>query len=154
MNEHGEALGVHLASLYKCATVNLPELAERPAEANRALAGASGDSSAFSRPTTIPGTSYTGSGTGRVFPYYDQLRDALQDILAESVRNIYDSADALMQIANTYAATDAEAARELSLRNDKLRHDYDPATHAAAGNDSTPETYEDPSLRPTVTDSV
>ena len=118
MADKGTELAADLRDIYRCATQDLPEIASRWSGANGEMYGHANDSGAFSRSGYVPGAIVGGhqlSGTtvGRVYPYFDQLRDALQNLFAESANNTYAAGDALISIINLYAGSDHEAATEL-----------------------------------------
>ena len=119
----GWELGVSLYGLWICATSDIPSMAERTATANQVLGANADDSGRFNRSERVTGYAPGGhdissATTGRVYPFYDRLRDDLQNILAESTTNLYDCADALLKIMNEYAATDQEAADTLKYKQD------------------------------------
>lgn len=75
---------------------------------------ASGSYFAFTRDSSI-GTGYSGA--------YDQWVDAanvLDQVLAETGRNLRDTGEALVLAANTYASTDAAAQAEYDRRKREL----------------------------------
>jgi hypothetical protein len=114
MSKEGAELGVELAEMWLCGRSYLPAAAEATAEANAIVAGSASGDGAFSRPGTLPGAmSMPGTVQGDVFPHWDALRDALQGILAEAAENLYACGDALVRVADIYAATDQAAAAEM-----------------------------------------
>lgn len=106
----GEELGVDLENLWSLATADLPEIARRWAKANAELHRHGADRGVFERQAPLGvvagGHQLVTTSVGRVYPHFDQLRDELQTIMAESATNAYDAADALIQIINNYASTD------------------------------------------------
>jgi hypothetical protein len=106
----GEELVVDLERLQDLAKWDLPEIANRWAGANQALHACAVDRARFERPAPLGviagGHQLQTTSVGRVYPYFDQLRDALQDIMATSTRNVYEAVDALIQIMNNYAEND------------------------------------------------
>ena len=116
--DSGSRLGVSLYGLWVCATSDLPAMAARTAGANKALSATANDSGQFSRTVRIAGYQpgrhdLAGAATGRVYPYYDAVRDDLQNILAETTNNLYDCAQALLEIMRAYEASDTDAAAKL-----------------------------------------
>lgn len=113
--DSGAELATDLQKLWLCATQDIPEIASRWSGANQELAAHSADQGAFNRQTSFNAGGHDVSMTsvGRVYPYFDALRDDIQNIMAESTTNAYDAADALITIANNYAANDTEAGNEL-----------------------------------------
>jgi hypothetical protein len=144
MTKTGALFGVDLFRLWQCATTNLPELAARVEAANQTIAGASNDSSSFSSQGVIPGSpGIVGSVTDPVYPAWSQLRDAFESVLAKSAKNVYDSADALITIANAYAAQDDAARIEMQARANDFKSNH------TAGQD-----YHETGDRPAVTDPL
>jgi hypothetical protein len=126
MTKHGQEFGVDLDRLWRCATIDLMAISARIASANAGMAGGSNDSGAFGEWGTVPGTGGHASAMipGPIWPHWDKLRDEVQRVLAESVQNVYDSADALIQIMHNYAEGDTAAKAELDARiaDFKSRH--------------------------------
>jgi hypothetical protein len=108
--DHGEELGVDLELLWRLATEDLPEVADRWAGANQALHKHAADQATFVRPVPMGviagGHQLQTTSVGRVYPYFDQLRDELQDIMCKSANNVYDAVKALVTIVNNYADED------------------------------------------------
>jgi hypothetical protein len=113
MAKEGTELGVELSELWLCGRSYFPSAAAATADANRIVSGTSGDASIFARPGVMPGIPGVGSVTGDVYPVWDEVRDELQRILAEAADNLYAVGDALVRVADTYAATDAAAEAEM-----------------------------------------
>jgi hypothetical protein len=114
MAKEGAELGVELAEMWLCGRSYLPAAAEATAKANAIIAGSTIRDGAFARPGTVAGSGIQGSVQGEVFPYWDALRDALQGILAEAADNLYACGDALVRVADVYAATDDAARDEMN----------------------------------------
>ena len=120
MVKTGKDLGVQLGALTACGGSSMPKVAEAFINANGKLAGTDGDASTFARTGTIPGTpGIQGTVYGQVYPSWNQVRNELQRIMGQSATNLYDTGDALVRIAQQYAATDDVAATELK-RQDSL----------------------------------
>jgi hypothetical protein len=113
MGKQGTELGVELSELWLCGRSYLPSAAEATAAANKIVAGTGGDASIFARPGVMPGIPGVGSVTGDVYPVWDEVRDEFQRILAEAADNLYAVGDALVRVAETYAATDTAAEDEM-----------------------------------------
>jgi hypothetical protein len=114
VGKSGKELGVELSELWLCGTSYLPSAADGIVRANGIVAGTSADSSRFQRHGVVPGTpGITGAVVGQVYPVWDRLRDEFQTVLAESAENLYATGEALVRVADTYAATDTAAAEEL-----------------------------------------
>jgi hypothetical protein len=96
MTKEGAALGVELSELWLCGRSYLPNAARATAQAS-----------------TLVGTAGQTAVGSEVFPIWDSVRDELQRILAEAADNLYATSDALVRVANTYAATDAAAKTEM-----------------------------------------
>lgn len=63
--------------------------------------------------------------TSPIYPCYNHLRNLLQDALATSTDNVYETAKALLKIIENYKATDADAAALFSMNKDtKYNSDY------------------------------
>jgi hypothetical protein len=120
------SFGAQLNELWMCAAKYIPDIAAGWARANVALANTAGDASVFSAPGYVPGTpAFATALPTPVYEAWDRLRDEMQAVLAASVTNTYDSADALMLIAKKYAATDEAVAREFHDRNADYRRTHD-----------------------------
>ncbi len=120
MSKQGRELGVELSELWLCGRSYLPSAAEGIVAANGFVAGTENDASSFTRPGVIPGTpGLSGMVAGQVYPVWNQLRDEFQTVLAESAENLYETGDALVRVADSYAAVDAEAAQELKRLQDR-----------------------------------
>ena len=132
-DKHGEELGVQITELWKCAAIELPAIAAKEADAGNVLVGSQDDSGVF-------GMAH--GGFTQIYPAWNRLRDETLKILRTSVDNIYASADALVGIAEAYAASDETAKRNFDRRRaDEIAHHDpvkvplydDPVTH---GNDN------------------
>ncbi|GAA3757090.1 hypothetical protein GCM10022225_47910 [Plantactinospora mayteni] len=122
-----ERLGANLAELWLCGRLHFPEMAEIVAGANRLVAGTGGDSSAFERHGAIPNApGMSGTVTGQVFPVWDELRDTFQQVLARTAERLYDNGDALVEVADGYAAADENAAARSRYVQDRemYREEY------------------------------
>jgi len=111
MAVNGQPLAADLERLLALGQVDLPQLAYIYARLNRDLAGtASGDMGAFS-----PGQAAKGDGDaiGAAYQSWAALRDMLQDALATAALRLEEAGLAIVSIAHTYLATDAEAAAAL-----------------------------------------
>jgi hypothetical protein len=136
MGKDGTELGVELANMWLCGRSYLPNVAEATAGANKSVAGTADDASVFARPGTVPGTpGIQGMVTGDVYPAWNAVRDEFQRILAESADNLYAVGDALVRVAEIYAATDELARDEMN----RVRYDY-----ATSGD----YRIDDPTVRP------
>ena len=98
----GKDLGAPLSSLWLCGRVYFPEMAGTYAEVNQMVADGAGDDAAFWWP---------GRGLSPTLAVWDQLRDTLQRITAQSAVNLYDTGEALVRVADIYLAAD-DAARQ------------------------------------------
>jgi hypothetical protein len=114
----GTELGVELAELWLCGRSYLPAVAQAFLKANGAIAGTDGDSGKFDRQGTVPGTTISASVPGQVYPAWSQLRNELQRVMGQSAVNTYDSSDALVRVADAYAASDTAAAAEFKRQKD------------------------------------
>ena len=104
--------------MWRLGSETLPEIGDRWAKANQEMHGHAADTGSFSRSTSVA-YPYGGSGNtqsvGRVYPHFDALRDALQNVMAESANNMYDAATAIITIMNNYAHEDTVARDKLSV---------------------------------------
>jgi hypothetical protein len=107
-HSHGEHLGVELAELWLCGRSYLP-------------AAADGVFSAYSM-VTFSIVPPSGPMT-RVYPVWEGLRKELQKVLKQSTENIYESGDALVRVADLYAAQDTEAAKSMKVEEGKYTSD-------------------------------
>ena len=111
MAANGQLLAADLARLLTLGQVDLPQMAYIYARLNREVAGtASGDVGAFS-----PGQAAKGDGDaiGAAYQSWAAMRDLLQDALATAALRLEEAGRAIVSIAHTYLATDAEAASAL-----------------------------------------
>ena len=126
--ETGVELAGDLAALWRLGSATLPEIGDRWAGANQEMNGHAADTGSFSRSTSVA-YPYGGSGNtqsvGRVYPHFDALRDALQNVMAESANNMYDAATAIITIMNNYAHEDTVAGDELNKLADGNAHALD-----------------------------
>lgn len=132
MDHHGEQFGVDLFKLWECGTIDLPAFAGRMVEAADVLVGV--DSSGV----WVGG----GAGTQRLMSSWMRLGDNLRTAMATSVANIYATCDALIQIANNYAETDAAASGEFTRRcaDEVYKH----------ASDRVPIVFDTPANRPRI----
>jgi hypothetical protein len=114
MAEHGQHLGVILGDLWLCGRYYVPKMADIYIQANGSVAGTDGDSGSFGRTGYVGNTGFTTSVPGQVYPVWNQVRNEFQRILGQSATNLYDVGDALISVANGYAATDHAAQVELA----------------------------------------
>jgi hypothetical protein len=118
MAKHGTELGVNLGELKACALLFLPAAASIYVDAANAVNESHGDRWRFLDGT---GRDFMQPGAGGiVYPAWNQLRNELQRILAQSATNLYATADALIRIADLYANTDEESAQAISQMNQTL----------------------------------
>jgi hypothetical protein len=119
-----------LAAMWAVGQTYFPEAGEYYAQLSRELGGTDNQGAAFNRYGAIPGTPVSGTFPGRVFPVWEQVRDLLQKILAESAQNLYDTGATVMHVADLFAAEDREGAREIDVaaayNEEKLRYQKDP----------------------------
>lgn len=128
----GNALGVELDELWLCGRSFLPSAAAYVAQVNQTVAGGSDDADAFLRPGNNPWSGATSTGLGQVYPHWNALRDAFQRVLHDSAENMYETADALVAVADLYAHEDAVAGQKLAdlIERDSTSGNYpidDPA---------------------------
>jgi hypothetical protein len=78
----------------------------------------------FNRYGTIAGTPVSGTFPGAVFPIWENVRDTLQQMLAESAKNLYEAGKLVLHVAELFAATDDDIARTFAA--EKLKYQQDP----------------------------
>lgn len=100
------SIGVKVGDLWNCGMSDFPEAAEIYARLATILNG--GDSPR--------------GGPGRVFERWALLRDELHSALMETSTNLYDTGEALVQIAELYAAADADSAAEIQRHKNERRN--------------------------------
>jgi hypothetical protein len=126
--------------MWLCATHSLPRISQPVADANRYVAGAGEDTSAFSQPGVVPG-GYLTATTDQVYPAWDELRASMQRTLADFVEIVYEASDALLRMKDAYVASDDYAKNRVQAKISVFK------AHATAGAD-----YQEPGDRPAVVD--
>ena len=122
MSEHGTALGVRMAALWRGGGVYLPKIAGDFLVANTSLAGSTDDAAVFAQPATAPATpGLPTTDYGQVYPAWTRVRDELQRMLGESATNCYETGDALIRIAQLYEAADGEAGDRMRAELSKFQ---------------------------------
>lgn len=136
MEHHGQQFGVDLFKLWECGTIDLPSFAGRIVQAADEIAGIDGSGI------------YVGGGPGarQLVSAWVQMGGQLRAAMTTSVANIYATCDALIQIANNYAETDAAASDEFTRRcaNEVYKH----------AGDRVPIVFDTPASRPQITTAV
>jgi hypothetical protein len=145
MADKGSELGVDLGGLWLCARSYLPMVADAFLAGNAKADGTAVHDGAFTRSGVIPGANIEGSVWGPVRPAWVAARDELQSVMAKTAQNIYDTCDALVRVANLYAATDHAAATEFH----KEMQDYENNSRTLYPGDPKYLRIEDPDQRPT-----
>lgn len=111
MPKTGQALAADLSQLYALGKVDLPELAYLYASLNNQVAATStAGNDAFGGGCVTDGI---GGLQAAAYTSWAALRDVLQNALADTATGIEEAGQAIVAIADTYAATDAEAAASL-----------------------------------------
>lgn len=111
----GYDLGVDLYELWRAGSVVLPDVATQFTDA-AALLDPQGARGAFHR----TGGLGAGGGAYGAFTSWHSLAATLDGFLNETATNLRDTGRALVMIADDYAATDAEAQRELDRRRSEI----------------------------------
>lgn len=147
MADKGKELGVDCSELWLCARSYLPMVADAFIKGNTQAGGTAAHDGAFTRIGTLPGPNIQGSVPGPVQPAWIAARDELQRVMAKTADNIYQACDALVRVANVYAATESAAATELH----NLEQHYQLNSKTLQPGDPDYIRIEDPSQRPTAT---
>jgi hypothetical protein len=106
MAESGWKFAADLSDLRMVGAVDLPAMAFTFAALNNAVDKTeAGDSDGFA---------WQSGGMSQAFGPWAELRDSLQNLLGQTSQNLEVAAQAVLQIVETYAATDAEAAASLN----------------------------------------
>jgi hypothetical protein len=147
MTDVGTDLGVDCASLWLCARSFLPMVADAFIGGNGQVAGTASGDGAFSRLGWVPGLSVEVTVPGPVQPAWAQARDELQRVMAKTAQNIYDTCDALVRVADIYAAVDGDAAANIKYTEQKQIYLHNAATMHPGDPDYL--RLEDPNQRPT-----
>lgn len=106
MSRSGDELGTDLGALYEAGQYKVVPLAEEIRAAGSLLLNAPDTASLLARHSTL------GGFKGPVSASWEELRDAVVDLLVTSADNIEDTGQALLLAAEEYAKTDDEAARQ------------------------------------------
>lgn len=135
-----DVTGGDLYRLWRVSEVLLPRIADTYYDANRLIGGAAAgnDEGGFASNTPVhSSTSATFSPTSGAWA---DVRDQLQEALAELGTTILDAADGVRSAREAYEASDARAAQELrQYLDDPRSHPSDPASNpAAAGSEDDP----------------
>jgi hypothetical protein len=125
------AFAVDLTNLWRCAAIDLPAVARTSVDAGNTIGR--GRRGQLAVPPSCLGSSM-------ILTAWNSLCDDLREVLVMSVENIYESADALNQIANTYAAADLAARTEFELRKADEIANHSPVISV----------FDDPATRPQI----
>lgn len=135
-----DVTGGDLYRLWRVSEVLLPHIADTYYDANRLIgtAAAGNDEGGFAANTPVhSSSSVTFSATGGAWA---DVRDQLQEALAELGTTILDAADGVRSAREAYEASDARAAQELRrYLKDGKSHPSDPAS-----NPPVPDSDDDP----------
>ncbi|MGH8882498.1 MAG: hypothetical protein ACRD0P_34985, partial [Stackebrandtia sp.] len=109
------ALGGDLEKLWRAGEQDLPAVGDAYVAATRQLENTDMiDDHAFARrPDGAAGVLGFTTWGGRVLPVWASLRDEYQRLLAKSATNLYDTGDALIQLAQAYGEVDTDAGDKL-----------------------------------------
>jgi hypothetical protein len=106
MAESGWKFAADLSDLRMVGAVDLPAMAYTFAALNNVVDKTeAGDSNGFQ---------WQSGGMSQVFGSWAELRDSLQNLLGQTSQNLEVAAQAVLQIVETYAATDASARDSLN----------------------------------------
>ena len=130
-----------------CGRSYLPRIADAFIAGNVRVAGTADADGAFTRLGHVTGVSVEVSVSGPVGPAWAQARDELQRVMAKTAQNIYDTCDALVHVANMYAAVDSDAAANIKYTKDVQGYERNGAD--LFPGDPSYLRVEDPSQRPT-----
>jgi hypothetical protein len=144
MADKGQELGVDCGELWLCARSYLPMVADAFLKGNATADGTAAHDGAFNRTGTNP-VGESESVPGPVQPAWVAARDELQKVMAKTAENIYAACDALVRVANVYAAADSEAATELHNMEQHFEHN----SKTLHPGDPDYIRIEDPNQRPT-----
>jgi hypothetical protein len=145
MTDKGKELAVDCGELWLCARSYLPMVADAFLAGNAKADGTAAHDGAFTRTGTIPGANIEGSVPGPVQPAWVAARDELQRVMAKTAENIYQACDALVRVANLYAAADSAVATEFH----NLERHYEHNSKTLHPGDPDYIRIEDPNQRPT-----
>jgi hypothetical protein len=106
MAESGWKFAADLSDLRMVGAVDLPAMAFTFAALNNVVDKTEAADDA--------GFAWQSGGMSQAFSPWAQLRDSLQNLLGQTSQNLETTAQAVLQIVETYAATDAEAAASLN----------------------------------------
>jgi hypothetical protein len=114
MSHSGEELGADLVDLYDAGRYKMKAVAEQFRLAGGELFRTGGQTGAFARNPAL------GGGYGPALEPWEQLRDAVVDIIFRTASNMDDTGLAPMMAADEYAKTDQAAARKYEELNAAL----------------------------------
>jgi hypothetical protein len=146
MTNKGTDLGVDCSGLWLCARSYFPKVADAFLAGNTNVDGTAAYDGAFTRYGTVPGVNIEANVPGPVQPAWAQARDELQRVMAKTGQNIYATCDALVHVANMYAAADSDAEAHIKFIADVQQYEHN-ATLQPGDPSYLP--IEDPSQRPT-----
>lgn len=107
---HGEELGLSLSELMGVGVESIPELAGTYGQAATLFSTtATNSSDAFN----MQQNASMGATKSRIYPSWLTLRDQIQDLFAQSQANLNETASTVVEVVNSYARQDEEAAQAL-----------------------------------------
>lgn len=124
MTDSGTELGVDCAGLWLCARSYFPMVADAFITGNGNVDGTAAHDDAFTRRGTVPGANFEASVPGPVQPAWVQARDELQRVMARTAQNIYATCDALVHVANMYAAVDCDSAANIEYTREVRQYEH------------------------------
>lgn len=113
MSDTGAVLGVDCYELWDAGRNLYPAIAAE-FDSSASEFSAAGSYFAFQRDGSL------GTGSSGAYRQWAEAAGTLDDVLAETGRNLRDTGAALILAADTYAATDAEAQAEFDRRKREL----------------------------------
>ncbi|MFD0556476.1 hypothetical protein FB566_1717 [Stackebrandtia endophytica] len=122
----GNTTAIDTEGLWLCGHSFFPSMAVSHAQAAGGVGDAAGTGAeAFSRERSAPYPPYSASGSGPIYPAYVAVRDEFQNVLSQSVQNLYAVGDALERIAWAADAADGETATLMGKVEGYLESDAD-----------------------------
>jgi hypothetical protein len=112
VEHHGTQFGVECFRLWEIGSMDLPAFTERMVTAGKSLEGL--------EYTYIPG----GNSFLGIMSAWTSVGTDLRQKIKDSVEHVYEACDALMTIAEHYAATDGDSEKEFTSRvsDEKSKH--------------------------------